>query len=322
MRNKKLLQPSFSVSLMKRRGYSDLNVRQLRRFAFSLVIGYIIVNILQITYIDTDFENKIKVGNEFQVFDAVVTIAQSDFTASRLVSMLIQLGGWKSDRPIFVFTNKKKDFNCSHEWDNYDKKNCEEDITFIYTRNLKPTFATNDAEETWKSNKDIRAKWIKTQIFEHIPKEINTILYLDADVEIRAPLAPFEKNMKNQIRKSNGSCNAYYFHGLASSTFGSAFKFNSGISIYFRKKSEQLMKEWAKNIVAMRHIRDQPSLWEAIKSTNSKICRLPGKYLSFKKGISAQLHAFFFGEPRTTFFHYTSAKSTSRMRIPYDGTLF
>jgi len=258
-----------------------------------------------------------------KVLDAIVTIAYGDFTASRFVSMLTQLGKWTNDRPIYVITDKAA-FGCRHKWDNYDKHNCEHDITFIDTNQYVPSFESEEQKQAWQMHQSLKAKWFKTQLFRLLPEHIHTILYVDADVEIRSPISIFENDLAHVLSSSPSShCNAYYFQERFIEQLLSGMTYNSGIAMYFRTSSPPLLEQWGTLLLSLQYERDQSALIQAISATDSIVCALPQHHLRFQADVYERWKMWFLGDyENPTFFHFTSVKSLHHMRIPFNGTFF
>ena len=161
----------------------------------------------------------------------------------------------------------------------------------------------------------------KTQLFRILPREINTILYVDADVEIHAPLRKLEMDV---LQKGSKKCAAIYSTErlLVQLEPRVRFKYCSGIAIYFRDQSKTLMEEWNKMILSMNYEKDQPALRQAISNTKANICSIPSRHVHYSPDymfskIVYWFSRLIFNRKENTFVHHTSAKSMDRLRTPY-----
>ena len=244
--------------------------------------------------------------------------------------------------PIFVLTDKIN----STKLDEYD-------VTLVDITEHKPKFETTSASEAWENSSITKVKWFKTQLFHLIPAEedqsvykkhpkntksstpvqklqINSVLYIDADEIINAPMYQFEKDVTQTIRSNEQSsiftqsfssikekCTAYFFP----ERFYISQSVNSGTALYFRKDSQELLSEWSREILSGKYERDQSALDATLQRTRLKVCTFPTQHNFFSADFVTTLwNILSFGRRRrgATFIHPCSSKDTKQMAIPYD----
>lgn len=134
----------------------------------------------------------------------------------------------------------------------------------ISDSDYKPKFISDEERLAWENTKLAKVKWLKTQIFNITKEEdqINTILFIDADVIVNNPMISFERLTAEYIReKESSNCAAYYFDErwyLKDSV-------NSGTAFFFRDKSRLLLDEWSHEVLSGKYDRDQIALDQTLK---------------------------------------------------------
>ena len=191
--------------------------------------------------------------------DAVVTIATGKYSAARLISTLRNAG--RFDRPIYVVT------------DNPDEVLKRGGVP-LHLHDWEPTFESDELRAKWENSKIAKVKWYKTQFFNMVPEDTNTVLFLDADVEINKPLTPFQMKVATyNADLDTTKCTSYCFK----ERLNTVDSHNSGTCVYFRGASSELLDQWSSEILTGAHIRDQLALDATLKKTGLKMCDLPSK---------------------------------------------
>lgn len=215
--------------------------------------------------------------------DAIATLATGTYSAKRLVSTLRSphRGAWTG--PVYVLTDRP--------W---------------LGRHMNAT-----AIRIRVTGERMVTKWHKTQLFHLLPSELNTVLYLDADVEVQRTVALFAANSLRlwQTRP----CNASMFEErwYTRRRYGA---FNSGIALYHRTRSRVLLSRWSELLLSGRYRRDQLALDKARSDTKAAVCKLPISHLNYAAdAVSRFVSSLGVFSDRATFRHLTGHKSLVTM---------
>jgi len=158
----------------------------------------------------------------------------------------------------------------------------------------------------------IKIKAIKTEIFSYLPKDIETVMYLDSDVVVTQPL----DNFLSDLALAEHSWTAQHFGkhwemamfpDRESHTFGVCLKCNewhTGVMIMKRGPSNSCLKAWGQELNSKTYGRDQHAFEQVRASGACKdILSLPAGHLLFMKDL---LSVAVLPNLRT-FAHYTRA---------------
>ena len=248
-----------TVSCILSQVYAGRTVKFLRLFLYLLLLAILAHVIAYALFFDVATFWKDAAIVKSNSVDAVVTIATGKYSATRLISTLRKAG--RFDRPIYVVT------------DDPDVVESHGAIPLL-VHDFEPSFESDEKRANWENSKIAKVKWYKTQIFNMLPEESNTVLFLDADVEIHKSLAPFEiKVASYKETLTSTKCTSYCFK----ERLDSEDSYNSGTCVYFRDASSELLHEWGREILTGAHIRDQLALDATLKRTGLKMCNLPSK---------------------------------------------
>lgn len=247
-------------------------------------------------------------------FDAIATLATGEFSANRLISTLRGAGQWQG--PIYVITDHTEMYRGKAVVNEYSAT-VHTGAYAVEIRATEPFWLPDEARSRWEEHKSfskrIWTKWHKTQIFQMLPKDINTILLMDADVEVKGPIHRFESDIAHHLMPHR--CNASFFQERWYSR-GTMGAFNSGIAIYTREGSRDLLAEWSRQILSTTFVRDQLALNAAMENTTSTICKLPSRHLFYVADTVQRWKnklPFFSAKEPITFAHMTGQKSLERM---------
>jgi hypothetical protein len=246
------------------------------------------------------------VGDQQFKLDAIVTVAMCGFNANEMVESVRKAGEWKG--PIYVIT------------DTPDAEN-KELCTPVDVRGHHPDFLNQEEFEAYKKgierlNPSLYSKWHKTQIFQLLPKTINTALFIDADMMARQPLA---KSWLPSLAKIIGDPNCDYgaYHErfytklpiISQGERKNVGKVFGGMSLQKRKESAPLMKEWSRLMTHAPFLnRDQGKLTQSIEATEPNICWLPSHWLHLHNQADQMDRIWFKLIGEATFLHLASAK--------------
>jgi hypothetical protein len=132
--------------------------------------------------------------------DAVVTLATGGYSANRLVSTLRDpaRGAWTGH--IFVLTDDTSQYHGSSSTNQFGAVVRTGAVGIdIAGAATAPVFENEHDADKWHrfltapgTHTHINSKWQKTQVFHRVPPEVNTLLFMDADIEVQNPLADFE----------------------------------------------------------------------------------------------------------------------------------
>jgi hypothetical protein len=242
-------------------------------------------------------------GQQFKL-DAIVTVAMCGFNANEMVESVRKAGEWKG--PIYVIT------------DTPDAEN-KELCTPVDVRGHHPDFLNQEEFEAYKQgiksqNPSLYSKWHKTQIFRLLPKTINTVLFIDADMMAQQPLA---KSWLPSLAKMDPNCDYGAYHErfytklpfiskVNKSNIGNVF---GGMSLQKRKESASLMKEWSRRMTHAPFMsRDQGKLTLSIQTTEPNICWLPSHWWHLHNQADQMDRIWFKLVGEATFLHLASAK--------------
>jgi hypothetical protein len=252
--------------------------------------------------------------NQQQVkLDAIVTVAMCGFNANEMVQALRTKGEWQG--PIYVITDDP-----SQE----DANLC----TPVDVRGNHPTFLTQPEFEDYKlgiqaSNPYVWSKWHKTQIFQLLPKTIQTIVFMDADMMAKRPLTKtWLPSLAPLLQDSQCELTVYperwysklppLFPTKNQKKKSSPGKYNSGMMLQKRKETAPLLKDWSLRMVKPPFYgRDQGKLTASIESSslNTKICWLPSRWWHLENQADVTDRIWFSIFAKATFSHMASAKT-------------
>jgi hypothetical protein len=187
--------------------------------------------------------------------------------------------------------------------------------------NHHPTSLTQEEYETYKEgihefNPDIWSKWQKTQIFQLLPKEINTILFIDADMLAQQPIAktwlprvaPLIDNHECEI---SSYPERWYTKIPILGKFdrANAGKIAGGMSIQKRNETSVFLEEWSNRLIRPPFMgRDQGKLTESVEATNTKVCWLPNHWMHIQNQADLVDRLWFKIVGKGTFLHLASSK--------------
>jgi hypothetical protein len=228
------------------------------------------------------------------------------FNANEMVESVRKAGEWKG--PVYVIT------------DNPDAEN-KELCTPVDVRGHHPDFLSQEEFEDYKKgitsfNPSLYSKWHKTQIFQLLPKTINTVLFIDADMMAQQPLAKsWLPSLAKIIDDPNCDYGAYHerfytklpiISQVSKINVGKVF---GGISLQKRKESAPLMKEWSRLMTHAPFMsRDQGKLTQSINGTEAKICWLPSHWWHLHNQADQMDRIWFKLVGEAAFLHLASAK--------------
>jgi hypothetical protein len=212
------------------------------------------------------------------VFIAMGTLAEDPIVDSALASVRV-LGGWKGN--LYLLT---------------DRKDCFGTIATQHQVNIV-SIPTVDSI--------IQIKALKSHLFDYLPTNITTLLYLDVDILVTRSLQPFFSDIADQLR--HGSPDFGMFLDAGGHFFGfcsGCDKWHTGI-ILLNRTSELgkiCMDKWREILLSGKYDTDQESIDEAERTGACKhTLALPSRHLLFAKDYFAA-----FLTPGRTFVHVTA----------------
>jgi hypothetical protein len=248
--------------------------------------------------------------NNGTLLDAIVTVAMCGFNANEMVKALRAKGEWKG--PIYVITDDPS----------------QEDATLctpVDVRGNHPTFLTQPEFESYKLgiqefNPDIWSKWHKTQLFQLLPDpNIQTILFIDADVLAQKPLAKsFLPSLAPMLADRTCELSSYPERWYTKiPVLGKVDRKNAGkicgfMSIQKRTETAPFLNEWSNRLVRPPFMaRDQGKLTLSVESLNTKICELPNRWSHVQNQADLMDRIWFSMVGKGTFLHLASSKDWS-----------
>eukprot|EP00538_Stauroneis_constricta_P004797 CAMPEP_0119562510 /NCGR_PEP_ID=MMETSP1352-20130426/20679_1 /TAXON_ID=265584 /ORGANISM="Stauroneis constricta, Strain CCMP1120" /LENGTH=445 /DNA_ID=CAMNT_0007610933 /DNA_START=89 /DNA_END=1426 /DNA_ORIENTATION=+ len=201
---------------------------------------------------------------EKQQLDAIVTVAMCGYTAQQMVQALRGPGRWT--RPIYVITNtpEKEDPNL---------------CTPINVKGNYPHFASQQALDDFKDganqfNPEIWTKWHKTQIFELLPENVTTVMFMDADILAQRPLMGSSWHDEVVESINNPDCHILLYRDrwytglplLSTKLRHITGRYNGGMWVVNRHSSNKILTEWSNRLIRPPWMmgRDQPKFTESI----------------------------------------------------------
>lgn len=214
-------------------------------------------------------------------FDAVVTIATFNYSAAHVVHSVRSNGRWAG--PVYVLSDTEE---------TYPNATC---VPITIRRDFP-------------IDKKLASKWFKTQVFVYLPAHINRVLFLDADVAVLKSLQVYGNRVKRRMR-SRAYCSAFFFE----ERWHVRHKYNSGIAVYMRDRSQTLFYYWMAEIESGKHRLDQDALEAIPTQVFASICVLPGSVIFEGSVLSAVTR---YAQPRAVFSHATRSKTLAAMGQP------
>lgn len=288
-------------------------------------VKWLVVALLCVSLVVREMKQGIKSRGNVAVvppgccLDAIVTLATGGYSANRLISTLRdpKAGAWTGH--IYVLTDDVEQYRGEVIMNQFGGSVHTGAVGIdISGSEQQPTFEHEADGYRWDrfltlTDTFIGTKWQKTQVFKLVPPQINTLLFMDADIEVKLPLARFEVDLVAHMTRP---CNASYFEERWYSR-NTAGHYNSGIAVYNRWSSAKLMEAWGKLLLTTAFQRDQLALEVALNNTRANVCKLPTKHLFFVADVMSRvLSTITFGvfTEDATFAHMTGHKSLNRMR--------
>lgn len=238
--------------------------------------------------------------------DAIVTVAMCGFKANEMVQALRIKGEWKGYIYVLTDTPDQEDSNLA---------------TIIDVRNNHPTFLNPQEFNLYKGgleeyNRELWSKWHKTQIFQLLPKTINTALFMDADMLAQKPLSSgwlqgIEQSIHNPQCELTLNPERWYTRLPILSTRhpSLAGKWNSGMLILKREESADVLEDWSNRLVRPPFMgRDQSKLTESIEKLDTKLCFLPSHWNYLQNQADLMDRIWFTIFRKATFLHIASTK--------------
>lgn len=270
---------------------NSLPVKNIMPFVLFMIILYFIVTVMgsgggesDTTILDVAIVNE----NKPQVVQAFVYIAMGGMAKESLaeysIATLRNVGGWRGK--IFVLT---------------DNPSC-------FTQAIK-AFDVIPQKVPSAMDKNVMAiKSLKARIYEFLPIEITSVIYLDVDIMVQRPVAHFLMDIGHSLSKMNDGkdfdIGAFpdaqgHYLGFCSG----CEKWHTGVLFTRRHNGSGCLKEWSRIIMSGKFDTDQESLDEAEASGACKnTLTMPPSYLLFAKDYIAM--ALTSGH---TFLHVTAA---------------
>jgi hypothetical protein len=242
--------------------------------------------------------------------DAIVTVAMCGFHANEMVKALRTKGEWKG--PIYVITDEPSQEDASL-------------CTPVDVRGHHPTFLTQPEFESYKQgvqefNPDVWSKWHKTQLFQLLPDQLETILFIDADVLAQQPLAKsFLPGLAPMMADRTCELSSYPERWYTKiPILGKVDRTNAGkvcgfMSLQKRKETAPFLNEWSNRLVRPPFMaRDQGKLTLSVESLNTKICGLPNRWSHVQNQADLMDRLWFAMVGKGTFLHLASSKNWSK----------
>ena len=198
------------------------------------------------------------------------------------IATLRTLGAWKGD--IYILTDNPSCFSSS-----------------IKTYDVKPVVVPRSMS---KNIMEIKA--LKARVYEFLPIEVTSVMYLDVDIVVQKPVGHFLVNVGNSLKKLGGLFDLGAFPDAQGHYFGfcsGCEKWHTGVLFLRRYDGQSCLKEWGKLITSGEFDTDQESL-DAAESRRmcEHMLTLAPSYLLFAKDYVAM--ALTSGH---TFVHITAA---------------
>ncbi len=198
------------------------------------------------------------------------------------IATLRTLGGWKG--AVYILT---------------DKPSC-----FVDTAKAYGVVPVKVPDRLSKSIMEIKS--LKAMMFEYLPKEINSVIYLDVDIVLQKPVRHFLIDIGSSYKKMHGNFDIGAFPDAEGHYLGfcnGCEKWHSGVLLVRRNEGEGCLKAWGKIITSAEFSTDQESLDAAENRGHCKhLLTMPPSYLLFAKDYIAM--ALTSGH---TFVHITAA---------------
>lgn len=198
------------------------------------------------------------------------------------IATLRTLGGWKGD--IYILTDNPSCFSST-----------------IKAYDVKPVKVPASM-----SKNIMEIKSLKARMYEFLPIEVTSVMYLDVDIVLQKPVGHFLMDVGNSLKKMRGTFDIGAFPDAQGHYFGfcsGCEKWHTGVLFMRRYNGQSCLKDWGKLITSGEFDTDQESL-DAAESRG--MCKhtltLAPSYLLFAKDYVAM--ALTSGH---TFVHITAA---------------
>ena len=150
----------------------------------------------------------------------------------------------------------------------------------------------------------LRIKWLKSKLFEVVPREYEYVVFMDSDIFIGQALQPvLDRAIAGVSRDSIVSLFRDVGH--------TGSPYHTGIVVFSRKNSQALVKKWGENIMLGTFGSDQRAIEDAVIQLDgaSKVHFLPAERAD---GYFAFIDGKLFASPTLTptFIHATSYRIT------------
>ncbi len=136
-----------------------------------------------------------------------------------------------------------------------------------------------------KNIMDIKA--LKTRLFEYLPVEIDTIVYMDVDIVVQRPVAHFLMDVSNSVKKMGNDFDIGAFPDAQGHYMGfcsGCEKWHTGVLLLKRYSGKECLKAWGKIISSGEFHTDQESMDAAEqRGACSNTLTMSPSYLLFAK---------------------------------------
>jgi len=198
------------------------------------------------------------------------------------IATLRKLGGWKGS--IYILTDKPSCFSSTIK--SYD----------VIPLKVPASMSKNIME----------IKSLKARMYEFLPIEVTSVIYLDVDIVLQKPVGHFLMDVGNSLKKMGGTFDVGAFPDARGHYFGfcaGCEKWHTGVLFVRRYDGQNCLKEWGKLITSGEFDTDQESMDAAESRGYCKgTLTLAPSYLLFAKDYVAM--ALTSGH---TFVHITAA---------------